>query len=1566
MAAEPSAAAAEPNRIMVYLRIRPSKRNEINEAEGYKYFFDIGPNHKTTTLVDIGKTYEFDWVFEGDSVQQEELYTRVAVPVIDNVFKGFWGTMMVYGQTGSGKSFTMCNFEVGQQGIIPRTMKGIFDRVAEDSSRVYTICFSFIQIYLDKLQDLFNPEETKELQITRDATGVQFPGIKEHVVTSEDHFRQLYENGNQYRVVCATKMNPVSSRGHAALFIQIKSVPRDDPGGEVRNGKLFMIDLAGYERFSKTGVQEGKMKEEAKTINASLLSLGNVVSALSERSEHVPWRNAKLTRMLEDAIGGRAKCSIILTAGPSSEHQYETLGTMYFGSRAMAVKTNAKLAVNIDYQKLAKKLQEMLNAAENKITGLEAEAAKRQLEREELESRFQSEWANVKKRQEDALQDLLKNGATPDKIQEAINANRMETELLEEQHYVQRSALQEVQEEIVKQQLMQTQQDAEADEERVRTGANLDLGKLQRELKSEREEKEKWKAKAKEAETEARRLLCELNEEKLKSASNLGDLGGGAPGSPRGAGGVSLSTGEMRKEMERRIESVKEMLEEQHMLKLQEVEEPLREELERIKASHAELKASFDDQVMAQKDALTQMYEEELATTRKHSVETQEKLKKNHMTIKKSYQQQNQQLQEENEQLLRQVADLTSKCGGDAGAASSGGEPKRVGVPSLADVMIMKKQSEKKVEELSQKIGDLQADLEYANTEKQGLKKQLDEYEPKAGEERLKPAVVRRLKEDFEKMQNDKKALETELFKLKAAQALSGPQKLTSSSTEEDEEDPLDAKEDISGDFEGMIVFNQKLLKFPYFAGAQKIVNNHDAVLNSLTTDLDDYRRAMRLRMFFLGDTGSGKSSVVKCFVAAGPSLIKSAPEVTPTLHPVIHSGSIDDTTTPKGDLHKLYVKFEDVEERTSAGSSQGGGLFGGMASLVGLGSNGVSDPSKVYVDIVDNPGAASFWRGGSTMFLPGKNAVYCITYKLTSGVDAIKEEITRYIELVHATSARSYPKNIGGDTPRVVFCLIGTHRDGLRDSKDAAVVALLNRVTLSLGDVFYRLRGESVNGLVCIGNFAISCRDWTVTSSKGARGPQTLKDLFSWLTLMTNQVNPIRPSTLLPSARETVAHSSYMIGDDKIEAAQEKTSQLDSVGRRFNRGIVTLLSLLFRESKVRWILDDKELRTIVGEHLGVSDGSSAASIGTINFVIRELLARGIIASLPHIFYESKYLPKAKDDYAPDEVPLPRDGTVILDPSRFLVIYSAFLSPRSFADLPQTLPALKDKAIALYDTAALAKHAPLASRGLIPQELGQLLLQRFLGFTCQDIKLMYELLCVIGLGVCMKSELTMLSPAHFSRYMTSGFVDYLSFLVSCHGDGAGRKYELNAAPPAFFARLQLKLMPFSHVPAKDSASLELNWADGSYLCFDKSRLKHGVFASRAAKEAVMQLQLPARGILRLEGNNIYVAITSRGSSPAALNAVKPLLQAVHHEIVALCKREFRGVTASFQEMTIGGWDGKKGRLQQGISAILSRCGASVDEIRVQQGIVGSLSDPKGVEIDNALAALPAFFVSEDA
>ncbi|ORC91000.1 kinesin [Trypanosoma theileri] len=1511
-----------PNRIMVFLRVRPAKKGEIDPENGTHFLLDIQPDNKTCLLE--GKTYSYDYIFNGE-VDQGDIYYRVAQPVVTNVFKGYWGTVMVYGQTGTGKSFTMCNFSPSNAGIIPRTMKYIFETIQNDSERIYTVMFSFIQIYVDKLQDLFNPE-APELKINRDKNGVSFPGVVEHTVKDEEDFRRLYDDGNQYRVITATKMNPESSRGHAALFIQVKSVPKDDPGGEVRSGKLFLIDLAGYERFSKTGVQEGQMALEAKTINASLLSLGNVVQALSDRSEHVPWRNAKLTRMLEDAIGGRAKCSIILTAGPSSEHLHETLGTLYFGSRAMAVKTNAKLAVNIDYKKLAAKLQELLAAAEGRINTLEVEATRRQLEREEAEAAFQAEWARIKKTQQDQLNELLASGASKEKIEELIRFNEEENKLMEEQQYQQRQALEERHEQELKEAMEREQKTLMNQTAESTSNMSKDIGELHRQLSQERQEKEKYKLKAKEAESEARRVTMEMNELRVQmEGEGLAGLSG------------STSNPEFKKEFERRIDSVKSMYEENMQLRLSEIEDLHSEEINRYKTMYDDLKRTMDNEIRSQKDNLVASYEEEIDAIRRSSADVQSKLKKNHLVIKQSYQTQKESLEQENSELTAYIEALTKQV------QSLGAKP--VSKPSnvtKSNSLMIPGDANKRIQDLMTTIKELRAEIAYIRTEKDALTREKETQEAR-GEDRLNPAQIRQLKNENDELKQVKKNLEDDVFRMKAELALSKHQV-----EEDDDED--DEIVDVFGDNEGIPKFIKNVLKVPYFAGTQAVQSTHKAILGSLTTDLDEYRRMLKYRFFLIGNSNAGKSSFMKCLAATSTPMIRGTPEViTPTVHPTSTSVNVDDAYCSRNDWYKTYVKFLDLDTPQQQQS-------GGFLSSIGISKsskNGVSDPAKIHIDLLDFPSDLTFWHGIPPYLLPSKNVIYCLIYDLTKPIEDVKQELERELILLHAACHRVYSKDIGGDSAKIGFCLVGTRKDALKDYRDASVLIHINRIAVLLGDTFFRLRGDDNRGLVCVGNFAVSAKDWSVLSTKKDQGPKTFKELSNYLGTIASQLYSNRPSSLLPSSKDTASHLSYMLGDEMLETSAEKTSHLVEAQRRMRQGIVTLLTALFREQKVRWALQECELRNLISEHLSL-DSKTSYGIFTENYVVRELFSRGVIVALPSAIIEPKYLPRISGSQK-----LSHDGIIVLDPSRLLVHYSVFMCPSSLTRVPSGSSFLKDREVMQFDYSGLSRCQTSWGQGIVTGDVTQVVGVKLLPQMGNDVKTAQELYCVMGLGLPLKTETAIISPQHFSARMSDCLSYYLSYMISCNGDGIARQYKFNANPSTLFASIQTKLIPFSHVPSKDPRHLVMNWKDASFLVLEKSRLKYGVFGSKGVKDAASQTNIPIRGIMKYEGQFLYIAITGRHTEGnKAIDACSTVLDAIHYEIVSTCKRNFRGVKVQFQELTLTGASQKRESFAAGQEAILSRYKADDKVIAAQQHITLSLSDPNAKEIEDAIINLP--------
>ncbi|KAH8614112.1 Microtubule binding Kinesin motor domain [Trypanosoma vivax] len=418
------------SRCLVYCRLRP--RNKTDFKNGGFQLVTVSENN---VIVKDQRYYKFDGAFNEDCTQ-ENIFDAVAVPCVTHAFKGFCSALMCYGQTGTGKSFTMCNTTPGSEGIIPRTAKFIFDTVEADRSRSYEVIGQFVQIYRDNLGDLMvgNGKDRVDIHFD-DEGGVDLTGCSSHVLKSAQEFMRFYNSGNDRRVVTATAMNPESSRGHTALILRIISESVDDPASGKLKGKITFIDLAGYERFSKTGITHDNpiMKDEAKCINASLLSLGHVVSCLSSGSRHIPWRDSKLTRILQDSIGGRSRTSIILTVGPSSDHLHETTNSLQFGLRAMDVKVTAKQSVHVDYEKLARKLQLLLEEKDEKINFLEVQIASQDAERQELLEMYNAHRKAIDQRFENDMAQLTKTGASEQQILNLREVYKAEVENLREQ-----------------------------------------------------------------------------------------------------------------------------------------------------------------------------------------------------------------------------------------------------------------------------------------------------------------------------------------------------------------------------------------------------------------------------------------------------------------------------------------------------------------------------------------------------------------------------------------------------------------------------------------------------------------------------------------------------------------------------------------------------------------------------------------------------------------------------------------------------------------------------------------------------------------------------------------------------------------------------------------------------------------------------------------------------------------------------------------------------------------------------------------------------------------------------
>jgi len=315
------------------------------------------------------KTFSFDLVYD-ENVRQIDLYNEVARPVVESVIEGFNGTIFAYGQTGTGKTHTMDGGSTAEsQGIIPNSFDQVFNFIAATDHREFLVRGSFLEIYNEEIRDLLsrNPKNKLELKEDQDG-GVFVKDLSNYVVKSVSDIKQVLEVGKRNRSVGATKMNLGSSRSHSVFTITIESTMRDERGDEhVRVGKLNLVDLAGSERATKTGATGDRFKEGVK-INLSLAALGNVINALVEgKSGHIPYRDSKLTRLLQDSLGGNTKTCMVANISPADYNYDETISTLRYANRAKNIQNKPK--INEDPK------DAMIREMQEKVARLKAELA---------------------------------------------------------------------------------------------------------------------------------------------------------------------------------------------------------------------------------------------------------------------------------------------------------------------------------------------------------------------------------------------------------------------------------------------------------------------------------------------------------------------------------------------------------------------------------------------------------------------------------------------------------------------------------------------------------------------------------------------------------------------------------------------------------------------------------------------------------------------------------------------------------------------------------------------------------------------------------------------------------------------------------------------------------------------------------------------------------------------------------------------------------------------------------------------------------------------------------------
>lgn len=394
------------NRVKVACRVRPALDMHTGESLGEAAALEVvssanGGEERKSLRFEDGLTFTIDHVYDQKS-DQKQIFDELAKPLVDEAFRGFNCTLFSYGQTGSGKTYTLQGKPGDARGIVPRTMEEIFRQVAILESKkgteeevIVEMHLSVMEIYQERLNDLLSSQNSgfggtwgqaggslagsANLRI-REHTGgsVWVEGLTEVLVTNDEQFTELMGRALKKRATGSHAMNLESSRSHLVCIMNLRQ-SRPHAGQRIFS-KIHLIDLAGSEMVRKTDAS-GQRMAEAKHINKSLSALGNVINALTapgqqngsdtgehRRNIHVPFRDSKLTRLLQDSLGGNAKTVLVLAISESKIHSTESVNTLRFGERARQLCT--KPTMNTDIVMDERKLRAALARAEAQILAL--------------------------------------------------------------------------------------------------------------------------------------------------------------------------------------------------------------------------------------------------------------------------------------------------------------------------------------------------------------------------------------------------------------------------------------------------------------------------------------------------------------------------------------------------------------------------------------------------------------------------------------------------------------------------------------------------------------------------------------------------------------------------------------------------------------------------------------------------------------------------------------------------------------------------------------------------------------------------------------------------------------------------------------------------------------------------------------------------------------------------------------------------------------------------------------------------------------------------------------------
>uniref|UniRef100_A0A3P8UDZ2 Kinesin family member 6 n=1 Tax=Cynoglossus semilaevis TaxID=244447 RepID=A0A3P8UDZ2_CYNSE len=377
-------------KIQIFGRIKPSKKPS---KPGASLEFVV-PKDLADGFVNNKKEcyrFRFQKVFD-QTVKQEEIFQNIAKPVADSVLAGYNGTIFAYGQTGSGKTFTITGGaeRYSDRGIIPRTLSYLFDCFSQDSSMIYTTNISYLEIYnelgydlLDSRREASRLEDLPRVSIMEDADqNIHLRNLSLQQAGNEEEALNLLFLGDTNRMIAETPMNQASTRSHCVFTMHLC---RREPGSAtVRRSKLHLVDLAGSDRVSKTGLY-GQQLTEAKYINLSLHYLEQVIIALSEKNRsHIPYRNSMLTSVLRDSLGGNCMTTMIATMAIDKRNVDESISTCRFAQRVALIKNEAVLNEELDPALLIANLKREIQALREELAMVTGEQRSEQLTLEEI------------------------------------------------------------------------------------------------------------------------------------------------------------------------------------------------------------------------------------------------------------------------------------------------------------------------------------------------------------------------------------------------------------------------------------------------------------------------------------------------------------------------------------------------------------------------------------------------------------------------------------------------------------------------------------------------------------------------------------------------------------------------------------------------------------------------------------------------------------------------------------------------------------------------------------------------------------------------------------------------------------------------------------------------------------------------------------------------------------------------------------------------------------------------------------------------------------------------------